>query len=37
MVFAPFMPLQTTQDRKLSTNLRSIIDAVFYLRQSGCQ
>ena len=34
-LIAPFMPLQPSRGRKRTTDLRSVIDAVFYLLQSG--
>lgn len=33
----PFMPLQPKKGRRRSTPLRSVIDAIFYLLQTGCQ
>lgn len=33
----PFMPPQPARGRKRKTDLRSVIDAIFYLLQSGCQ
>jgi transposase len=36
-LIAPFMPLQPSRGRKRTTDLRRVIDAVFYLLQSGCQ
>ena len=35
--FIPFMPIQPAKGRKRRTDLRSVVDAVFYLLQSGCQ
>lgn len=36
-LIAPFMPLQPARGRKRSTDLRCVVDAIFYLLQSGCQ
>lgn len=36
-LIAPFMPGQPATGRKRSTSLRCVIDAIFYLLQSGCQ
>lgn len=36
-LIAPFMPPQPARRRKRKTDLRSVIDAIFYLLQSGCQ
>lgn len=36
-LIAPFMPAQPTRGRRRTTDLRHVIDAVFYLLQSGCQ
>lgn len=33
----PFMPPQPARGRKRGTDLRSVIDGIFYLLQSGCQ
>src|SRR5680860_1697992 len=33
----PFMPPQPKKGRRRSTPLRSVIDAIFYLLQTGCQ
>jgi transposase len=34
---APFMPPQPTRGRKRKTDLRSVVAAIFYVLQSGCQ
>lgn len=36
-MIAPFMPGQPLRGRKRTTDLRAVIDALFYLLQSGCQ
>ncbi len=33
----PFMPSQPARGRRRKTSLRAVIDAIFYLLQSGCQ
>ena len=33
----PLMPLQPARGRPRRTDLRAVIDAIFYLLQSGCQ
>ena len=35
-LIAPFMPPQPATGRKRSTRLRDVVDAIFYLLQSGC-
>ncbi len=37
LLIAPFMPSQPSIGRKRSTRLRDVVDAIFYLLQSGCQ
>ena len=34
---APFMPGQPAKGRKRKTDLRSVVAAIFYVLQSGCQ
>ena len=36
-MIAPFMPSQPSRGRRRRTSLRSVINAIFYLLQSGCQ
>jgi len=36
-LIAPFMPPQPARGRRRKTDLRSVVDAIFYLLQSGCQ
>ncbi len=36
-LIAPFMPSQPALGRRRTTDLRGVIEAVFYLLQSGCQ
>lgn len=36
-LIAPFMPGQPALGRRRKTDLRAVIDAIFYLVQSGCQ
>lgn len=36
-MIAPFMPSQPSRGRRRRTSLRAVIDAIFYLLQSGCQ
>jgi transposase len=36
-VIAPFMPLPPCRGRPRTTNLREVVNAIFYLAQSGCQ
>jgi len=36
-LIAPFMPAQPARGRRRTTDLRSVVDALFYLLQSGCQ
>ena len=36
-VIEPLMPPQPSRGRKRQTDLRAVVDAVFYLLQSGCQ
>lgn len=36
-LIAPFMPPQPARGRRRTTDLRNVIDALFYLLQSGCQ
>jgi transposase len=36
-MIAPFMPPQPARGRKRTTDLRAVVDAIFYLLQSGCQ
>lgn len=36
-VIEPLMPPQPSRGRKRQTDLRAVVDAIFYLLQSGCQ
>ena len=36
-VIEPFMPLQADSGRPRKTSLREIVNAVFYIAQTGCQ
>ena len=36
-LIAPFMPSQPARGRRRTTDLRGVVEAVFYLLQSGCQ
>ena len=33
----PYLPSQPPRGRKRETDLRAVVDAIFYLLQSGCQ
>ncbi|MGV1754947.1 transposase [Agrobacterium sp. CG674] len=36
-MIAPFMPSQPLRGRRRTRSLRAVMDAIFYLLQSGCQ
>jgi transposase len=36
-VIEPFMPPAATRGRRRTTDLRSVVNALFYIAQTGCQ